>query len=127
MGARGLVGVVSLTHAAGAMAEDGYRLWLRYTPIAGAARDGYAARATGIVALGSSPGVRAAVAELNSGLTGMLGVAPGLPSVVAEGSIVLGTPAQSPQVAARAARIAACRGRSRGVRRCSRLAGRAMR
>ncbi len=97
-----VMGVVGVAHAAGAMAEDGYRLWLRYMPIAAAAHDAYAARATGIVALGNSPGVQAAVAELNSGLTGMLGSTPGLASAVAEGSIVLGTAAQSPEVAARA-------------------------
>jgi alpha-glucuronidase len=96
------MGVVGLTQAAGAMAEDGYRLWLRYTPVAGATRDAYAARAAGVVALGNSPSVQAAVAELNSGLTGMLGSAPRAASAVSEGSIVLGTPAQSPEVAARA-------------------------
>jgi len=94
--------VVSLMHAAGAMAEDGYRLWLRYTPIAGPARDAYAAWATGIVALGSSPRMQAAVAELNTGLTGMLGSARQDSSAVGEGSIVLGTPAHSQEIARRA-------------------------
>jgi alpha-glucuronidase len=93
---------LSLAHAAGARAEDGYQLWLRYTPIAGAARSAYDAQATGIVALGDSPVVRAAVAELHSGLSGMLAGTHPDASAVAEGSIVLGTPAQSPEVAARA-------------------------
>ncbi|HEY6458044.1 MAG TPA: alpha-glucuronidase family glycosyl hydrolase [Steroidobacteraceae bacterium] len=94
--------VLSLMPAAGAMAEDGYRLWLRYTPVEGATRDAYAARATGIVALGNSRSVQAAVAELNTGLTGMLGSAPEAASAVGEGSIVLATPAQSREVATRA-------------------------
>ena len=97
-----IMAVVSVAQAADALAEDGYQLWLRYTPVAGAARDAAAARATGIVALGDSPVVRAAVAELDSGLTGMLGGARGRSTVVADGSIVLGTPTQSPEVAARA-------------------------
>jgi alpha-glucuronidase len=97
-----VMGVVGIAHAAGALAEDGYRLWLRYTPIAGAARDAYAARATGIAALGDSPVVRAAVAELNSGLSGMLGGARQDSIAVLDGSIVLATAAQSREVAARA-------------------------
>jgi alpha-glucuronidase len=97
-----VMGMVGSAHPARAMAEDGYQLWLRYMPIAGPVRDAYAARATGIVALGNSPRVQAAVAELNSGLTGMLGSAPPASNAVAEGSIVLGTPAESREIAARA-------------------------
>ncbi|HEY4340317.1 MAG TPA: alpha-glucuronidase family glycosyl hydrolase [Steroidobacteraceae bacterium] len=97
-----IMAVLGAAHAAGAIAEDGYQLWLRYTPITGPARDAYAARATGIVSLGGSASVQAAVAELNSGLTGMLGSAPKPAGAVAEGSIVLGTPAQSREVATRA-------------------------
>jgi alpha-glucuronidase len=44
----------------------------------------------------------AALAELKNGLAGMLGAAPPASSAVADGSIVLGTPDSSPQVAARA-------------------------
>jgi alpha-glucuronidase len=93
---------VGAMHASGAAAEDGYRLWLRYTPVPQPAHDVCAARATGIVALGASPVVRAAAAELASGLTGMLGRAPAMSPAVADGSIVLGTPTASAQVAARA-------------------------
>jgi alpha-glucuronidase len=104
-----IIGVVGLAHPADARAEDGYQLWLRYLPIAGASRDTYAANATGIVALGSSPRTQAAVAELDSGLGAMLGSAPAVSSAVAEGSIVLGTPGQSREIAARvgALRLAA--------------------
>ena len=97
-----IVGVLSMMHAAGAAAEDGYQLWLRYVPLAAREHDAYAARATGIVALGRSPVVAVALAELKIGLTGMLGAAPPVSSAVADGSLVLGTPDSSPQVAARA-------------------------
>jgi alpha-glucuronidase len=89
-------------HAAGAFAEDGYQLWLRYVPVDAAAHVRYAAQATGIVAFGRSPAVAAAMAELNTGLAGMLGTAPAATRVVADGSIILGTPTSSPQVARRA-------------------------
>ena len=101
-----LLAAVSMMHAAGAAAEDGYRLWLRYVPLDAAAHAAYAAQATGIVALGHSATVGAALAELQAGLTGMLGAAPAPSSAVADGSIVLGTPASSPQVAARAGALA---------------------
>ncbi len=89
-------------HAAGAAAEDGYQLWLRYVPVDAAAHAQYAAQATGIVALGRSAVLTAAIAELNTGLAGMLGTAPPATGVVADGSIVLGTPGSSAQVALRA-------------------------
>ena len=50
-----VMAALGAAHTAGALAEDGYQLWLRYTPIAGAARDTYAASATNIVALGKQP------------------------------------------------------------------------
>ncbi len=67
------------------------------------------AQATGIVAFGRSPVIAAAVAELNTGLGGMLGAAPAAVTAVADGSIVLGTPSSAPQIAARtgALRLAA--------------------
>jgi alpha-glucuronidase len=94
--------VVGVLHAAGAAAEDGYRLWLRYDPVEQPARDRYAARATAIVALGHAPVLDAAVAELDRGLAGMLGTAPAATATVADGAIVLGTPEHSTEVARRA-------------------------
>ncbi len=96
------VAALSMLHATAAAAEDGYQLWLRYVPLNARAHDAYAARATGVVTFSRSPVLAAALAELNIGLTGMLGAAPVATSTVAEGSIVLATPASSPQVAARA-------------------------
>ena len=97
-----IMAVTGTTRPATAAAEDGYRLWLRYVPVAQPLRGTYASRATGLVTFGHSPGVQAAVTELTTGLAGMLGTAPALTTEVAQGSIVLGTPASSPQVAARA-------------------------
>ena len=100
-----ILSVVSATHAVAAVAEDGYRLWLRYTPVTGPMRDAYAAHATTVSAAGRSPTLQAAVAELDSGLAGMLGAAPAAATTVTDGSIVLGTPATSPEVAARAGEL----------------------
>lgn len=97
--------VVGLLHAAAVAAEDGYRLWLRYMPIEQPARDTYAAGASGIVAFGDSPVSGAAVTELTRALAGMLGREPHSGNTIADGSIVLGTPATSPQIAARAAAL----------------------
>jgi alpha-glucuronidase len=97
-----VIAAVGLMHAVGAAAEDGYRLWLRYDPVAQPAHDPYAAQATRIVAWGNSPVVTAAVAELNRGVAGMLGTAPPASTTVADGAIVLGTPGSSPEVARRA-------------------------
>jgi alpha-glucuronidase len=85
--------------------EDGYALWLRYTRVAEPQRTVYAQQAAGIVALGASPVLQAAVEELDTGLAGLLGAAPPtatMAAAVAAGSIVLGTPAASPDIAARA-------------------------
>ncbi len=65
-------------------------------------RDIYAAQATGIVTFSHSPVMAAALDELDSGLAGMLGAAPAHNSTIVDGSLVLGTPGSSPQVAARA-------------------------
>ncbi len=100
-----LIVAVMVFHAAGAAAEDGYRLWLRYTPVEQPARDRYRARATAIVALEHSAVVSAATAELARGLSGMLGRAPEAATAVADGSIVLGTADSAPELAARAAAL----------------------
>ena len=100
-----LIAAISAMHAAGAAAEDGYRLWLRYTPVAQPAHDRYAARAAGIVAFGHSTVLAAALGELDRGLAGMLGQAPATTPSVVDGSIVLATPDSAPELAARAAAL----------------------
>lgn len=61
------------THLAHAADEDGYDLWLRYRPLPSAPRAALAAAAAGIAAPADTPTVRAAAAELQRGLAGLLG------------------------------------------------------
>ena len=85
-----------------ARAEDGYDLWLRYRPIENSAlRHEYRRTITHIVARQSSPTIRIAVAELRRGLSGLLGVEiPVADHVRESGALVLGTPSDSPLIAA---------------------------
>ena len=81
-----------LLHGAPAVAaeEDGYRLWLRYEPLPASQRERLRAGATAIVSLApDSPTVRAARAELEHGLGGLLGRAPAPGSTLRPGSVVL--------------------------------------
>ena len=81
--------------------EDGYRLWLRYEPIADAnLRERARADMTHLVVDGSSPTLFAARRELERGLAGLLGAhLPIADGVEGAGGLVLGT-ARSPVIAA---------------------------
>ena len=103
--AAALIAAAALAHTAPAGAEDGYQLWLRYTPVEQPARERYAAQATGIFAPGHSPVLAAAVAELDRGLAGMLGTAPPATARATDGGLVLATPQSSPELAARASAL----------------------
>ncbi len=81
-----------------ARAEDGYDLWLRYRPVEPSAMAQYRPLATVIVSEGASPSLDAAKAELARGLGGLLDKPVGA-GTVADGAIVIGTPASSPLVA----------------------------
>jgi alpha-glucuronidase len=74
-----------------ARAEDGHDLWLRYRPVEAAA--GYAAPA--VAAVADTPTLKVARAELERGLTGLLGA----PSTGGDSVILIGTPASSPAIA----------------------------
>ncbi|HEY2589940.1 MAG TPA: alpha-glucuronidase family glycosyl hydrolase, partial [Steroidobacteraceae bacterium] len=81
-------------------AEDGYELWMRYTPVEGARlREYRSATSELLVNDRASPTLRAARAEIVRGLEGMLGAAP-LQSdrVTADGAILVGTAASSPVI-----------------------------
>lgn len=78
--------------ASAAHAEDGYDLWLRYRPLPAAQRP--AVRA--IAPSADTPTLKNARAELQRGLDGLVGGAPSSDGP----SILLGTPAGSPAVAA---------------------------
>jgi len=88
--AAGLISA-SLT-ASAAQAEDGYDLWLRYRPLPAA----QAPAARTIAPSADTPTLKIARAELRRGLDGLAGGAP----VAGGPSILLGTPAGSPAVAA---------------------------
>jgi alpha-glucuronidase len=86
--------------ASPALAEDGYKLWLRYAPIGdGSLRDSYRKTFSSILLQGHSPTEKVLSAELKRGLQGMLG-AP-LPSLdqPRDGTLIVGTPGSSPLVA----------------------------
>ncbi|MFL5620326.1 MAG: alpha-glucuronidase family glycosyl hydrolase [Gemmatimonadaceae bacterium] len=80
-----------------ARAEDGYDLWLRYPRVSDPALLAeYRAAATQVVVGSESPTLNAARDELVTGLMGMLGAAPPVPSnVSSDGAIVVGTPRSS--------------------------------
>ena len=84
--------------------EDGYDLWLRYRLVTDATRLAeYRAVARVVVGLGpeESPTLAAARAELERGLSGLLGAAPATRrGAVEDGSIVLGTLSGAPELAA---------------------------
>ncbi|HEX5343222.1 MAG TPA: alpha-glucuronidase family glycosyl hydrolase [Duganella sp.] len=83
--------------------EDGYDLWLRYRPLERAAQQRVQAQARSVVLPGAaSPTTDAALAELNKGLSGMLGRAPANTTRISDGALLLATPARLPELAAAA-------------------------
>ncbi len=83
-----------------AHAEDGYDLWLRYSPLAAERANAYRVFASQLIVGSATPTQAAAGAELKRGLSGMLGAAPPLSATVtSDGAIVVGTPASSPLIA----------------------------
>ena len=73
-------------------AEDGYRLWLRYEPVADAARLAQArALCASVYMPATTPTLAAARNELARGLAGMLGAA-FFTETVAEATLIVGTP-----------------------------------
>ncbi|HWA31158.1 MAG TPA: alpha-glucuronidase family glycosyl hydrolase, partial [Rhizomicrobium sp.] len=84
-----------------AQAEDGYDLWLRYTPVGKHWLAQYRAEAASLVPEGNSPTIADAQNELARGLGGMLRKAPPVEtSVDRNGAVLFGTPASSPAIAA---------------------------
>jgi len=84
-----VVAIFTLTFAAPAHAEDGYRLWLRYDPLPTQIRQRYAAAATEIVVQSNGAIARSAQGELQRGLSGLLATqVPVRSSVDRDGAIV---------------------------------------
>lgn len=71
-----------LMAAPAARAEDGYDLWLRYKPVEAGAKAPYVARAAAIAPTADTPTLNVARAELERGLTGLVGK----PATAAAGS-----------------------------------------
>ncbi|MRX10625.1 alpha-glucuronidase [Pseudoduganella sp. FT25W] len=93
--------LLSLVATASAADEDGYDLWLRHRPLDRAAQAGVQAQARSIVIPGApSPTTQAALTELNRGLAGMLGHASAPASRIADGALLLATPARLPELGA---------------------------
>lgn len=89
-------------------AEDGYALWLRYSPLSKSGKAAVAPHARGLVVAGASPTAIAARDELVRGLGGMLGApTPLLDAVDRDGVILVGTPASLPLLARFKADLAA--------------------
>jgi len=86
--------------ASSSQAEDGYDLWLRYRPLATGFREALRNVGAGIVApADGSATIRAAVAELQAGASGLAAQPVPLTQTIADGSVVLGTPQASAMIA----------------------------
>jgi alpha-glucuronidase len=80
--------------------DPGYELWLRYRPVADAARLGeYRTAITRLVVEGTSPTAVAARTELTTGLDGLLGTSLPVGGAVGGGTVLAGTPSSSPLIA----------------------------
>jgi alpha-glucuronidase len=96
-----IAAIVTVLIPAGARAEDGYDLWLRYRPVEAEWQNRYRADATVVVAAGASPTIAAARDELLRGLSGLLDHAEPANQTPPQhdGAIIIGTPAESPLIA----------------------------
>jgi alpha-glucuronidase len=88
--------VFVLCFASMAHAETGYDLWLRYTPVEARYQDQY--KISRLDAPATSPTLKAAVAELNRGLAGMLGSVPEKRAEAGD-ALFVGTPSSSLAIA----------------------------
>jgi len=96
----GLLLAALMAAAAGARAEDGYDLWLRYRPLSGEWLKAYREAARELVPGTPSATLSIAKAELAHGLAGMLQVElPLAAQPTRDGSIIFGTPASSALIA----------------------------
>ncbi len=95
----GVVLILSFSVALPVFAEDGYELWLRYRPIEQPAAARYQAALAAIVANDGSATLRAAQAELERGLSGLLGAPLAVTQEPRAGALVFGTPQSSPTIA----------------------------
>lgn len=84
-----------------ARAEDGYRLWLRFDPLPAHAVAAYRPRVRSVVVRGNSPTAQIIRAQLRDGCAGLLGNPVSLADTIRDdGSVLVGTPATSPEIVA---------------------------
>ncbi len=89
-----------LCYALPVLAEDGYRLWLRYDKISNPGLLAtYQSQVTAVYAEGNSPVLNAAKEELTLGFSGLLDRKITATNTVTENSIVIGTPQSSALIA----------------------------
>ncbi|HZB45136.1 MAG TPA: alpha-glucuronidase family glycosyl hydrolase [Pyrinomonadaceae bacterium] len=95
----GLAAALQLFAGAQAVAEDGYRLWLRYDTLPRRMIEVYRPRVASVVVQGNSATLDAARTELVNGCTGLLGSpVPSVAEVERDGAVVVGTPDSSPLI-----------------------------
>lgn len=95
-----LVMAAAAGYAGRARGEDGYRLWLRYVPVAASRAVAYRSHVTDLIAGSATPTQKATLGELQRGLAGLLGGGPPLATAVTrDGALIVGTPAASPLIA----------------------------
>ena len=96
----GLVLSLATALPVSAMAEDGYRLWLRYDRLPAESIKAYQPRLTSIVVPGNSASLDAIRTELVDGFSGLIGhPVPVAADVDRDGAVVAGTPKSSPIIA----------------------------
>ncbi len=94
------IALASMACSAGARAEDGYDLWLRYVPLDPSLAADYRTQLGEIVAPDQTTTQRAAREELVRGLTGLLGTAPRIQNETSAGNVLaIGTPQSSALIA----------------------------
>ena len=92
--------IALLLFVGSARAEDGHSLWMRYVPVEPVLAATYRAQLSDIVAPDATPTQRAARAELERGLAGLLGKSPRIHADASRYSVILGTPRSSNVIAA---------------------------
>jgi len=94
------IALASMACSAGARAEDGYDLWLRYVPLDPSLAADYRTQLGEVVAPDQTPTQRAAREELVRGLKGLLGTAPRIQNETSAGNVLaIGTPQSSALIA----------------------------
>ncbi len=98
---RTLLFLILISLGTPALSEDGYDLWLRYTPVNPQLQAQYRDSISSIVVSGNSPTMLAVRDELTRGLEGILGTTvPASLTAEKSGALVIGTPDSSEAIAA---------------------------